>query len=225
MDSRTTPARRNRRLGPYVLYMAFLVVGCSARNNSLNNDPLLGGGPATKPTSPAAPAPATPAAGQQQSAAPPVPATSAATSTAALASNTIPKLAGAQEMAIGAPTPAAAANKNGWQGTAPVALRQPEPVLNAGIPATPVGLAMQPYLPAGNSPPPSSSFDQLEDQLRNAGVVGQVLSKSGDRNEWRFRCDVANPANASSIRTYEFSAPDYLTAMRSVLDAINADRR
>jgi hypothetical protein len=208
-------------LAPFVSLA--LLAGCSSENrmNTGTNDPLFGG-PAPKPAGAVLGPPGAPVAVPPGRAAAPLPAVTSATSTAALASGTAPLLPGAQDLRIAAP--AQMTSSGGWQGQpAPqsATLRQPEPVSPPKAALAPLGSLPATAIGAARI----TTFEQAQDELKARKVGWQSLVFFGERNEWQYRCSVPNKDNPSVSRTYQFSAPDPLGAMRAVLDEIDRDHR
>jgi hypothetical protein len=77
-----------------------------------------------------------------------------------------------------------------------------------------------PLSPAGSA----ATYEQALAQLTSRGVTWYVLENTGDRGLCKFSCSIPNVQNPSISRKYEASAPDYLSAMRAVLDQISKER-
>jgi hypothetical protein len=207
-----------------------LQAGCaSERHAGVANDPLLGGSPVPQTNGPAAPASRSAAApAGSRAEVPALPGLNSTASTAALASGTIPRLPGAQDLRLESPQ----GLPSGWQreGAGQGALvaqqgallRPPEPVGGPG-PVPPAGAGSSPVTPV--SARRADSLDQALDELRSRGVSWQTLEGPLDRGEWKFRCSVPNPNKPSVSRTYEATASASVDAVRAVLDQINRDQR
>jgi hypothetical protein len=233
------------------LLAALLPAGCSGTAGFEGPDPLTGGPPIQKRTSPApsllaglssgpTTTPTPPPAGQL----PPVPSPSTATSQAALAGGTAQPLDSGRDLRIGTPT-ALAADQPLWRGSdpstvppalppgpAPVGARLSDPVPAGGV--APVNAVVPPPNPAVPTAPaiavPSGAsradtLDQAFRQLQNGRTVSWQRLETLDGGGWRFRCAVANPTNPNVDSNYDAKGATELDAVRQVLDQIAMEKR
>jgi hypothetical protein len=196
---------------------AGLLAGCAADSRP-PSDPLLGGG---LPTPPAA-ATAAPGAVRPATAAvpPPLPVPSAPGSNALLAAGGgRATLDPTRELKI-------AANANGprdggvpGRGQATPVLHDPQP-LTADPGRTPPGPAPGVRLTGATA---ATSYEQLKAELRDRGLIWMSLNSSLEGGRVKFACYVVPDRNHPDVRRYyEKEDADELSAMRAVLDAINA---
>jgi hypothetical protein len=81
-------------------------------------------------------------------------------------------------------------------------------------------------LPA--SPGGAMTFEQVQQYLKQRGVVWQRLETWGDQGQWKFQCSLPIPGSTNMNRTYVTDTPlptDPLTAVRAVLDKIEKDQQ
>lgn len=212
-----------------LLSLAAAAGGCSSTENRSHTDPLLG--------APTVRNPATAHADPLATSNTPAP-TGALTSNAALAGG---GLQGAKDLRI-----ADSFQKPGTA-TQPVAqppISQPHAVAHAEIPAMPTThtapptahpTAVNPVVPppvptttahaAARSPNGSRvlNYEEAQAALASRGVNWQRLETWGDKGEWKFSCSIPNKKNAFISRNYEARSPDYLSAIRAVMDQIDRE--
>ena len=75
---------------------------------------------------------------------------------------------------------------------------------------------------AGGQGTASMTYEQAKAILTARGVTWQRLETWGDAGEWKFSCAIPNPQNPNIRRTYEATARDDLSALRAVIDQMNA---
>jgi hypothetical protein len=202
--------RGNRRAAQWLLSAALTgsMAGC-AGSNRIAGDPLLGASAATPPARAAAgpaPPPAAPVA-----LTPPV----ATASTAALAQNSMQPLDNTHDLRISEPRSETRPFSFQPASTAP----SPAPVNPCAVPANPCAAPV-------SAPPASaavSTYEQALALLTARGVTYYRLENVGERGICKFSCSLPNPQNRAINRVYEAQAPDYLSAMRAVLDQISRD--
>lgn len=205
--------------------MSGLETGCSNlnRNTSTNNaDPLLGG-PGLKPTSAAAaPQASTPVAVL------PTPAPSNGTpSTAVLAAATPLPMDSSRDLRIG--NPASSPGSDAWAGqgittaggSSGAVLQHPQVVVEPASRSDPVPPATIASLPGGTG---INSIEQAESQLTSRGVVYEQWTFVKESGQGEFKCSLPNKQNPRLRRTYVGKGPDYLTAVRAVLEQIDKDQ-
>lgn len=220
-----------------------LLAGCAGTAGFEGPDPLTGGPPIQRRTSPAptlaaglAPnAYATPNGGGAAGAVPPVSAPNTATSQAALAAGVLQPLDTSRDLRIGPPPPPPAALANEqplWRGSETSA-----PTAHLNDPQTPADARSTPFATAGTavSAPGFTltgggttrvdSFERAEEQLLRRRVTWQKLESVGESGEWRFRCSVPNPDNANTERYYDARARSPLAAVQAVLDQMALEQR
>jgi hypothetical protein len=229
--------------GPVVA--AFLAAcglpGCSGTAGFEGPDPLTGGPPIQRRSSPAptlasdlSPQPAStpaPAPGGQL---PPVPTPSTATSQAALAGGMSQPLDSSRDLRIGAPTPMTTEQPL-WRGNDTAA--GPGARLNG--PHTPAATLAPsgppPAAPAANVPTAPSmiltggggqadTLDQALRQLRNGRRVNWERLETQENGSWYFQCAIANPAKPDAEFNYKASGATEVEAVRKVLDQIALER-
>jgi hypothetical protein len=222
-----------------------LLSGCSGTAGFEGPDPLTGGPPIQRRTSPAPTlaaglspgasggASGTPVAAGQL---PPVPTPSTATSQAALAGGVSQPLDNSN-LRIGRPT-ALTPDQPLWHSTAPAVPPgagvvpasnpppQPTPVVT---PAVPLGIGVAPApVPAAVPQGAAAPAGTLDDALRQLNAGRHVtcarleLLESG---KWSFQCWIDNPAKPGAEFHYEFKeAASDLEAVRRVLDQIALEK-
>jgi hypothetical protein len=221
------------------------MAGCAGTTGFDGPDPLTGGPPIQRRSSPAPtlaaglsstpPASAATPAGQL----PPLPTPSTATSQAALASGMTQPLDSSRDLRIGAPT-AIPPDQPLWRGadaTAQPGVRLSDPqAANTPPPsptpvATPASLSSSPaaiptapavVLTGGNQ---VDALDQALRQLRTGRQVTWVRLQSLESGGWQFKCFVADPAKPDHEQNYEATAATEVDAVRHVLDQLALDRK
>jgi hypothetical protein len=235
------------------LLASLLLAGCSGTAGFEGPDPLTGGPPIQKRTSPApsllaglsSSPPATPAAtptGQL----PPVPVPSTATSQAALAGGAAQPLDTSRDLRIGTPT-ALASDQPLWRGStdpsvppapvapsapfAPATARLSDPLPANGV--APVNAVAPPANPGAPTAPAIvvpvagsrvDTLDQALRQLQTGRSVSWQRLETVDAGGWRFRCAVANPSKPDVDFNYDASGATELDAVRQVLNQIALDK-
>ncbi len=210
-----------------VLVAGLLSAGCSGIAGFEGPDPLVGGPPIQKRTSPApslsaglSSAPQGNPAPAPQGQLPPVPTPSTATSQAALAAGVSQPLDTSRDLRIGTPT-AITPDQPLWRGTDPPT--QPTARLN-GPPLGPGTPPAAPGVVQTGGGVPSDTLDQALEQLKARRVSWQRL-ETLDQGGWRFRCAIPNPAKPDTERTYDASGTSALEAVRRVLDQMTLEQR
>ena len=217
---------RSLGLATAALVPVFLQAGCSGVPGFEGPDPLTGGPPIERRTSPApslaaglSPAPTAAATPTPAGQLPPLPTPSTATSQAALAAGVSQPLDSGRDLRIGAPT-GFAQDQPLWRGNdtpAAAGARLNGPPQTAGTPTTP-GVV----LTGGGTR--ADTLDQALDQLKSQRVTWQQL-QTLDQGGWRFRCAIPNPAKPDSDINYDASGPTALEAVRKVLDQMALEHR
>lgn len=231
---------RRTHLAAAALLAALVPAGCSGTGALDGVDPLTGGPPIQRRTSPAptlaaglSPAPSgiqTPPTGQL----PPVPTPSTATSQAALANGAPQPLDNASNLRIGIGQPTAMTHDQPlWHSTDPAT---PPPAANGGIvpagvpaPAAPpaaapraVPVAPPVVLPGGGGA--AGSLDQAMQQLHTGRQVTWAKLETVEKGGWSFQCAIANPAKADTEFNYKATGSTELEAVRKVLDQIALEK-
>jgi hypothetical protein len=198
--------------------VAGLLAGCAPDDFAHNQDPLLGGGSAIRPTGPTiAAGPTQPA---PQPGVPPLPATSPSGSPAALASAGRGTLdPNRPELRMGGDTAAPAWGVQG--GASPgVALQPPQPLAGSGG-AVPLQPKPTPDVQlTGNTTAPT--YQQLKAQLLARGVSVINITTKGE--EVTLTCFVPLKDNQNAHQRYDAKGRDELAAMQAVLDQIDKKR-
>lgn len=220
------------------LLAALTPAGCSGLSGFEGPDPLVGGPPIQRRTSPAPtlaaglsgnPSAATAAAPTGQL--PPLPTPSTATSQAALAAGVSQPLDSGRDLRIGTPT-AFAQEQPLWRGSdagasAGARLSDPQPAGGAPVPAAPPAAAGAPSAPgvvlAGGGAQ-ADSLDQALRQLNTGRRVTWQRLETLEKGGWLFQCAVANPANPNAEFNYKASGATELEAVRKVLDQIALEK-
>jgi hypothetical protein len=221
--------RRSTFVGSTALFAALALAGCSGTAGFEGPDPLTGGPPIQRRTSPAptlaaglssspAASPASPPTGQL----PPLPAPGSATSQAALAAGVSQPLDSGRDLRIGA-SGSFAQEQPLWKGVdnappAPARLNDPRSDAPASAGPAP-GLA----LTAGTTR--VDTLDAALRQLRTGRRVTWQRLESLDDGTWRFRCAVANPGRPNAELNYDARGATEVEAVRRVLDQIALEQR
>jgi hypothetical protein len=203
--------------------LAILPTGCSS-NPLRNDDPLLGKSAPVVPvpevgsvaTGPGTPGPLPVLAGSNGT-----------TSTAALASGSVPALPTDRNLRIGPPP---SAKLNGTAGTSrapavPVTLSKPEPVgEKPPVPApTPGPLPTAPVTLAGGVTVYVQSVDHGIKILEDRGLKAFRLELQRDTGQWRCTCSLPDRRNPSLKRTYDTTARDRVAAVRAVIEKVEKE--
>jgi hypothetical protein len=221
------------------LLVAFSLAGCAGTAGIDGPDPLTGGPPIQRRSSPAptlaaglSPTPSTSGttSGGQL---PPVPTPSTATSQAALAGGMSQPLDSSRDLRIGAPTPVPA-DQPLWRGTdssaqpfarlsdpqAPATAPPPSPT---PVPA-PTSIPSTPAVVLTGAGSQVDSLDQALKQLRSGRRVTWERLETLDSGGWYFQCAVANPAKPDAEFNYKATGATEEEAVRKVLDQIALEK-
>jgi hypothetical protein len=215
------------------------MAGCSSTAGFEGTDPLTGGPPIQRRSSPAPSLAAGLASTPPASAAtppgqlPPVPTPSTATSQAALASGLTQPLDSSHDLRIGAPT-AIAPDQPLWRGTDAasqpgVRLSDPQaaatpPVATPTSVATPTNIPTAPAVVLTGGGSHVDPLDQALRQLRSGRQVTWVRLETLESGGWYFQCAIANPANPNSDINYKATGANEVEAVRKVLDQIALEK-
>jgi hypothetical protein len=188
-----------------------LLAGCPSPQQKLpenTGDPLVGPEGLTIPKQGPAPVSQASAVSIQT----PLPLTNPNSSVAGMAVGA-PLTGGRQT--IGIPVANEGSGKKTWQESdaGKTVLKQPQPIVENGAVVQPV--------PVYNTTPATgdATLQQLKAQLTAKGAVFQnTVHVSGGV---QFICIVPNPQSPDSLRTYQVTAVDAVTAARAVLEKIN----
>lgn len=191
----------------------WLAVGCAGESN-FASDPLLGGPPAARSAGPPTATPTSSA--PKQTAVPPLAVPSSSTSTAALATGSVPPLDARADLRTVGPS-------GNWKapGTKPGAVLQPPEVASDGFPRIDAPAPAGFTLTGGAAQP--LTYEQAQSQLTARGVTWQRLEAGTEPGEWKFGCAVPNRQNPHIRRVYEAQARDPIAAMRAVLDQMGRE--
>jgi hypothetical protein len=247
-------SRSRAKTGPpaAALLTALLLAGCTGTAGFDGPDPLTGGPPIQRRTSPAPslvaglssnpPASAAPAPTGQL---PPVPTPSTATSQAALAAGVSQPLDSGRDLRIGAPTAFTQEQTQQplWRGSdaaAPAGARLSDPqVSGASIAPLATGPVTPPVSPAVLQPASvpttpgvvltgggaqADTLDQALKQLNTGRTVTWQRLETVDKGGWFFQCAIANPAKPDNEFNYKASGATELEAVRKVLDQIALEK-
>jgi hypothetical protein len=233
MPGITGQETRSRKKCPRVLcafcllasVVSLLSAGCAPNSfGASGNDPLLGLGPPAPPPSGALAGGPRPAAGNV----PPLPTASGGAIPASLAATTRPLDPSRPSPHIGADGGAAGADAPVWRGPGSgpsgVVLQQPQPITGGEAVKPQPGSGPAPTVqPTGNLKG-APTFDELQAQLKERGVVWQLLNTTGENGtEWKYSCAVPLKQSPTTRKAYEARGPDPAAAMQKVLQAIDQD--
>jgi hypothetical protein len=199
-------------LGAVLAVTLSTLAGC-AEVDRLLDDPLLGGGPATRLANPS---PAATAA--RDNSVPPIPSTSSSTSTAVLASGRIEQtLDPSRDLRIGNPGAVAGTGNGPWRGQS-----------GGSIPAATTGGSQGQLTSIQAQPRPAvtggyqgASMDALFTLLQARGVTWHRLETWGDNGEWKYSCSVPDPKNPRIRHNFEARGRDSKAALVAVLEQMD----
>jgi hypothetical protein len=227
------------------LLAALLLAGCSGTAAFDGPDPLTGGPPIQRRTSPAptlaaglSPGPSGSLPPAPAGQLPPVPVPSTATSQAALAGGQSQPLDSGSNLRIGIGTPTALAQEHPlWRSPhppPPPAGRPNDPAPPAVVPAgAPAPVAPPPAHPGTPSSPAmllsgggaqAGALDQALQQLHAGRQVTWARLETLDKGGWSFQCAIANPTNPNAEFNYKATGTTELEAVRRVLDQIALEK-
>lgn len=215
----------SRVLCPLSFVLCGWLAGCNSLGSNQNSGPVMGD-PLKGEFGPrGVPPPKTPTPYKKTSAGleavPPIPSANSAGSTAALAGNT--GLKGGRPLWIG---DGLARNDpaRGMVAANGVALRRPEPIVQEvpldGPRPGPVPNVVQPV--GGTNTGPAPSYDQLQAQLRDRGVIFQKVDPVPEGV--KVSCIVPNRANPMVNRCLEATARDYAAAVQALIQQVDQQR-
>jgi hypothetical protein len=218
-----------------LLLAALVPAGCSGTAGFEGPDPLVGGPPIQRRTSPApslaaglSPTPSG-AAAAPSGQLPPLPTPSTATSQAALAGGVTQPLDSGRDLRIGAPT-AFAQEQPLWRGTDPAVappgarLVEPQPSGSPPPPAAPPPAAGTPPVMLTSGGASAGTLDQALEQLKARNVTWQLLEMQ-EKGGWRFRCALPTPGKPDTERNYDATGATPLEAVRRALDQMALEQR
>jgi len=100
-------------------------------------------------------------------------------------------------------------------------LQHPQVVAEPASRSDPAPAATIASLPGGSG---INSIEQAESQLAARGVVYEQWTFVKESGQGEFKCSLPNKQNPRLRRTYVGKGPDYLTAVRAVLEQIDKDQ-
>jgi hypothetical protein len=221
------------------LLAALMLAGCSGTAGFEGPDPLTGGPPIQRRTSPAptlaAGLSSSPSSGITPTAAgqlPPVPTPSTATSQAALAGGVSQPLDTGRDLRIGGTPTAFAQEQPLWHGADP-STQTPgahltDPQMAGGSPPASVPVQTIPSAPTivpASGGGAASTLDQALKQLNEGRKVTWQRLETLDKGGWWFQCSIANPAKPDTEVHYEAKGATELEVVRSVLVQIGLEKR
>jgi hypothetical protein len=225
--TRRKPRSASRRWGSLVSAAALLAMAGCQNGYGSKSDPLFG---SQRPQMQAPPT------GQAASNVPPVPATHSGTTPAAMAGGATPTPDNPRDlrMDVAPIVPTSQQGGGAVRGLAPspVQLGDPQPAPEATSSnvkpiADPSFQRASAASGASLAPTGSLTFEQVQQYLKQRGVVWQRLETVGNQGQWKFQCSLPLPGGKNMNRTYMTDGPlptDPLTAVRAVLDKIEKDQ-